>query len=52
MIHLDEVLIGSSNEKQLEAFKEYPDWNSFKGRIELVRVPYLRRFSDEIQIYT
>ncbi len=52
MIHLDEVLIGSSNEKQLEAFKEYPDWNSFKGRIELVRVPYLRRFSDEIEIYT
>jgi predicted Ser/Thr protein kinase len=51
MIHLDEVLIGSSNEKQLEAFKEYPDWNSFKGRIELVRVPYLRRFSDEIEIY-
>jgi predicted Ser/Thr protein kinase len=51
MIHLDEVLIGSSNEKQLEAFKEYPDWNSFKGRIELVRVPYLRRFSDEVQIY-
>lgn len=51
MIHLDEVLIGSSNEKQLEAFKEYPDWNSFKGRIELVRVPYLRRFSDEVEIY-
>lgn len=50
-IHLDEVLIASSNEKQLEAFKEYPDWNSFKGRIELVTVPYLRRFSDEIQIY-
>lgn len=50
-IHLDEVLIASSNEKQLEAFKEYPDWNSFKGRIELVTVPYLRCFSDEIEIY-
>lgn len=50
-IHLDEVLIASSNEKQLEAFKEYPDWNSFKGRIELVTVPYLRRFADEIEIY-
>lgn len=50
-IMLDEVLIASSNEKQLAAFKEYPDWNSFKGRIELVRVPYLRRFSDELRIY-
>jgi serine protein kinase len=50
-IHLDEVLIASSNEKQLEAFKEYPDWNSFKGRMELVTVPYLKRFSDEIEIY-
>lgn len=50
-IHLDEVLIASSNEKQLESFKEYPDWNSFKGRIELVTVPYLKRFSDEIEIY-
>ncbi len=50
-IHLDEVLIASSNEKQLEAFKEYPDWNSFKGRIELVTVPYLKRFSDEIEVY-
>src|SRR5262249_24985631 len=32
-------------------FKEYPDWNSFKGRMELVTVPYLKRFSDEIEIY-
>ncbi|MEO1335877.1 MAG: serine protein kinase PrkA, partial [Myxococcota bacterium] len=50
-VALDEVLVGSSNEKQLEAFREYPDWNSFKGRIELVRVPYLLRFSDEVAVY-
>lgn len=51
-IHLDEVLIASSNESQLTEYKErYPDWNSFKARIELVRVPYLKRFSDEIEIY-
>ncbi|MEM9114387.1 MAG: serine protein kinase PrkA [Myxococcota bacterium] len=50
-IDLDEVLIASSNEKYLEAFKEHPDWMSFKARIELVRVPYLLRFRDEIQIY-
>jgi serine protein kinase len=50
-IDLDEVLIASSNEKYLEAFKEHPDWMSFKARIELVRVPYLLRFADEVQIY-
>lgn len=50
-VALDQLLIGSSNEKQLQAFKEYPDWNSFKGRIELVRVPYLRLYADEVEIY-
>ncbi len=50
-VSLDEVLIASSNEKQLEAFREYPDWNSFKGRMELIRVPYLLRLSDEVEVY-
>ena len=50
-IQLDELLIASTNETYLEAFKKNPDWNSFKGRIELVAAPYLRRFSDEIEIY-
>lgn len=50
-IYLDELLVATSNENQLGAFKEYPDWNSFKGRIELVRVPYLLRFSEEVEIY-
>jgi len=51
VLHLDEVLIASSNDKHLAAFKELPDFASFKGRIELVRVPYLRRFSVEGAIY-
>ena len=51
LLRLDEVLIASSNEKHLAAFKELPDFASFKGRIELVRVPYLRRFRVEQQIY-
>lgn len=51
VLQLDEVLIASSNEKHLSAFKELPDFASFKGRIELVRVPYLRRFTVEQQIY-
>lgn len=51
LLHVDEVWIGTSNEKHLSAFKEIPDFASFKGRIELVRVPYLRRMSVEQEIY-
>jgi predicted Ser/Thr protein kinase len=51
ILHLDAVLIASANEKQLSAFKDSPDFPSFKGRVELVRVPYLRRWSVEQQIY-
>ncbi len=50
-LQIDQVLLATSNEVHLAAFKEYPDWASFKGRIELVRVPYLRRFQDEVRIY-
>lgn len=50
-LQLDEVLIASSNEKHLAAFKELPDFASFKGRIELVRVPYLRRWKVEREVY-
>ena len=51
VLQLDEVLIASANEKHLGAFKELPDFASFKGRIELVRVPYLRRYKLEQEIY-
>jgi predicted Ser/Thr protein kinase len=51
LLHLDSVLIASSNEKHLSAFKEMGDFASFKGRIELVRVPYLRRVSEEQRVY-
>lgn len=51
VLQLDEVLIASSNEKHLAAFKELPDFPSFKGRIELVRVPYVRRWKIEREIY-
>ena len=47
----DLLMIASSNDVHLNAFKEYPDWQSFKGRFELVTVPYLLRVGDEIQIY-
>lgn len=51
MIHLDQLLIASSNDKHVAAFKELPDFASFKGRIELIRVPYLRTFKVEQEIY-
>jgi predicted Ser/Thr protein kinase len=51
ILQLDEVLIASSNEKHLGAFKELPDFASFKGRIELIRVPYLRHYRTEREVY-
>lgn len=49
--YMDTVLIGSTNELQLDAFKEFPDFTSFKARIELIRVPYLMSYSREKKIY-
>jgi serine protein kinase len=51
LLHLDAVLLASANEKQLAAFKETPDFASYKGRLALVRVPYVRRYSVEKEIY-
>jgi predicted Ser/Thr protein kinase len=51
LVFLDTVFIGSTNDRQLEAFREHPEYNSFKARIELVKVPYLLRFSEEQKIY-
>ena len=50
-IYVDAVMIGSCNVETLQAFIEMPDFASFKGRIELVRVPYLRDVDCEQKIY-
>ncbi len=50
-VHLDVVMLASSNELHLDAFKGHPDWPSFKGRMELVTAPYLLRVQDELAIY-
>jgi serine protein kinase len=50
-LFLDLTFIGSSNEIHLQAFKEIPEFQSFRGRLELVRVPYLLDFTQEQQIY-
>jgi predicted Ser/Thr protein kinase len=51
ILHLDTVFVASSNDRYLRAFLEHPDWPSFKGRLELVRVPYLLDWVREAGIY-
>ena len=50
--YLDSVMLGSANEVQLDAFKEFPDFTSFKARIELIRAPYLLSTTQEQEIYS
>ena len=45
------VMIASGNEVHLAAFREHPEFESFRGRLELVRMPYLRSWVDEQRIY-
>lgn len=51
ILHLDCLFLASSNETHLRAFKEYADFASFKGRMDLVRMPYLRSYLTEQKIY-
>jgi predicted Ser/Thr protein kinase len=48
---IDTVYFATSNEKHLDAFKTMPDFASFRGRFELITVPYLLKMSQEQQIY-
>jgi predicted Ser/Thr protein kinase len=51
LTELDIFFIGSSNEIHFTAFKQHPDFNSFKGRFNFLRVPYLMSYRDEEKIY-
>ena len=50
-LYLDLVFFGTSNDIHLDAFKKSAEFLSFQGRLALVRVPYLRNFQLEQQIY-
>ncbi len=50
-LFLDLAFIGSSNDIHLAAFREIPDFQSFKGRIELVRVPFILDVRHEEMLY-
>ncbi|MBL8605574.1 MAG: serine protein kinase PrkA [Myxococcales bacterium] len=45
------VLMASSNEGHLDAFREHPEYPSFRGRLELARAGYLRDWHAERLIY-
>ena len=51
ILQVDEVFVGSSNEGHLAVFKEVPEFQSFKGRLELIRVPYILDYKQEQRIY-
>ncbi len=50
-LQLNCVMLASANEVHLAAFREHPEFASFRGRLELVRAPYLRSWCDEEAIY-
>lgn len=50
-LFLDLIFTGSCNDIHLGAFREIPDFQSFKGRIELARVPYILDVRHEEALY-
>jgi serine protein kinase len=50
-LFLDLTFVGSCNDIHLAAFREIPDFQSFKGRIELVRVPFILDVQHEEALY-
>lgn len=50
-VYLNCVMLGSANEVELAAFRQHHEFESFRGRVELVRTPYLRSWIDEQRIY-
>ena len=48
---VNSVFIGSTNEAHLDAFRQHPEYNSFRARPQLVRVGYLLDYNREREIY-
>jgi predicted Ser/Thr protein kinase len=51
LTELDILFVGSSNEIHIAAFRQHPDFLSFKERMNFVRVPYLLNAKTEEKIY-
>ena len=50
-VQLNCVMMGSANELHLDAFREHAEFASFRGRLELARVPYIKSYEQEKLIY-
>jgi predicted Ser/Thr protein kinase len=50
-VNVNCVMLASANEVQLEAFRQHHEFESFRGRLELIRTGYLRSWVDEQAIY-
>lgn len=50
-ILLNCVMLASANELQLAAFREHHEFESFRGRLELIRAGYLLNWQEEQTIY-
>ena len=48
---VNSVFMGSTNEAHLEAFRQHPEYNSFRARLQLLRVGYLLDWKREQEIY-
>jgi serine protein kinase len=48
---VNSVFMGSTNEAHLDAFRQHPEYNSFRARLQLVRVGYLLDYKREREIY-
>jgi predicted Ser/Thr protein kinase len=50
-VQLNCIMMGSANELHLDAFREHAEFASFRGRLDLARVPYLKSYEQERLIY-
>jgi predicted Ser/Thr protein kinase len=48
---INAVMVASSNELHLSAFRQHPEYNSFRGRIVRIRMSYLLDVHSEREIY-
>jgi serine protein kinase len=48
---INAVMVASSNELHLSAFRQHPEYNSFRGRIVRIRMGYLLDVHGEREIY-
>jgi predicted Ser/Thr protein kinase len=50
-LSLNTVLMGTTNDAMLEAFREHPEYTSFLERLTLIPVPFITQYSTEKRIY-